>query len=289
MMALPKDLLIENVSDTALWVAYYRGLETDKANALFKDPFAKILAGEKGRKIAESMRLISPYTNWNVTIRTWIIDQYIQDFVEQGVDTVVNLGAGLDTRPYRLNLPKSLRWIEVDYSHMIEYKTKVLEKEISNVRLERISLDLSSRNERQKLFSTINQESKKVLVLTEGVIIYLNEKSVSELAEDLSAQNHFQFWIAEYLSKEIYRYFQGGRRAKKMKNAPFQFSPKHWFEFFEKFSWMPNKIRYLPEEGLRLHRPMPLPWWAKFLIPFMSPKKKKFFLQQMAYVVFEKK
>jgi O-methyltransferase involved in polyketide biosynthesis len=51
-MATP---LIENVSDTAFWVAHHRGLEGERADALFRDPLAKVLAGERGRQIAESM------------------------------------------------------------------------------------------------------------------------------------------------------------------------------------------------------------------------------------------
>ncbi len=42
---------------------------------------------------------------------------------------VINLGAGLDSRPYRMALPPSLLWVEVDYSHMIGFKNEKLAKE----------------------------------------------------------------------------------------------------------------------------------------------------------------
>src|SRR6185369_17641435 len=48
-MAAP---LVSNVSDTARWVATYRAQETARPDALFKDPFAERLAGERGRAIA---------------------------------------------------------------------------------------------------------------------------------------------------------------------------------------------------------------------------------------------
>jgi O-methyltransferase involved in polyketide biosynthesis len=54
-------------------------------------------------------------TAWAVVVRTCIIDDYIRTAVEGGVDTILNLGCGLDTRPYRMDLPKSLLWIEADY------------------------------------------------------------------------------------------------------------------------------------------------------------------------------
>ena len=48
------DALVRDISDTALWVAYYRAQETDRPDALFRDPFARALAGERGEKIAKA-------------------------------------------------------------------------------------------------------------------------------------------------------------------------------------------------------------------------------------------
>src|SRR5262252_5973616 len=104
---------ITHVADTALWVATYRALESQRPDALFRDPLSDMLAGERGRNIAASM----PYPKfmaWALAIRTVAIDEMIVRALSLGVDTVLNLGAGLDTRPYRMNLPASLRWIEID-------------------------------------------------------------------------------------------------------------------------------------------------------------------------------
>jgi DNA invertase Pin-like site-specific DNA recombinase len=49
------DTPIENVSDTAFWVAHYRALETKRSDALFHDPLADVLAGDHGHKIARAM------------------------------------------------------------------------------------------------------------------------------------------------------------------------------------------------------------------------------------------
>lgn len=48
------DGLIHDVSDTAFMVATYRAMETQRPDALFHDPLAGKLAGERGRKIVES-------------------------------------------------------------------------------------------------------------------------------------------------------------------------------------------------------------------------------------------
>jgi O-methyltransferase involved in polyketide biosynthesis len=39
---------IRNVSDTARWAAHYRALESAREDALFLDPLAQRLAGDRG-------------------------------------------------------------------------------------------------------------------------------------------------------------------------------------------------------------------------------------------------
>src|SRR5205807_9545136 len=105
--------LIRNVSDTALWAAVYRAAETERPDALFRDPYARRLAAERGRQIAESLPA-AIRADWAWVGRTYLFDQLIAEQLRQGVDMVVNLAAGLDARPYRMDLPSSLQWIEVD-------------------------------------------------------------------------------------------------------------------------------------------------------------------------------
>ena len=62
----------------------------------------------RGKAIARKMRG-SKYTKWSVIIRTCVIDELLHQAIAGGVNTVINLGAGLDARPYRLQLPASLR------------------------------------------------------------------------------------------------------------------------------------------------------------------------------------
>ena len=55
---------------------------------------------------------------------------------------VINLAAGLDSRPYRIQLHTSLRWIEIDLPAMLNYKQEVLADERPLCALERVPLDL---------------------------------------------------------------------------------------------------------------------------------------------------
>ena len=58
--------------------------------------------------------------------RTYLFDQFLSRAIQDGADLVVNLAAGLDARPYRMNLPSTLQWVEVDFPEIISYKEEIL-------------------------------------------------------------------------------------------------------------------------------------------------------------------
>lgn len=283
------DIKIKNVSDTALWVAYYRAKETERPDALFKDPLAKVLVGERGKIIAESMKAISRYTEWSVVSRTVIIDAFIQDLIKDGIDTVINLGTGLDTRPYRMNLPNQLKWIEVDYPHMIDLKNEALKNEKPTCQLTRVAVDLADDEKRKKFLAEAASQSKKILVLTEGVIPYLTQDQVSNLAQDLLAQPSIAYWITEYFDPQVYRYLKDRVRTQKMKNAPFQFYPPDWNGFFEQRGWTPKAIKYSSEVAEKYGRQVPMPWFAVIFRIFAGKAFKEKTGKLMGYMIFKRK
>jgi methyltransferase (TIGR00027 family) len=264
---------IEHVSDTALWVATYRAEETERADALFRDPLAAELAGEQGRRIAQSAHA-SKYTRWNVVMRTCVIDRFVADAVAEGVDTVVNLGAGLDTRPYRLELPSGLRWVEADFPPMIEAKEKALAGERPRVRLERRPVDLGDAGARAAFLDELQASSRKILVITEGVIPYLANEEVAALARDLAARGAFRLWVVDYMAPRVAEYLRKGRMKRQMKNAPFRFHPGDWFAFYGELGWRPKEMRYLADEARAQKRPIPAPLLMRVVLPFL-PKARR--------------
>jgi len=281
---------IEHVSDTALWVAHYRALESARPDALFRDPYAEVLAGKKGVEVARDMRATAKHVKWSVVTRTVVIDELILSHIAQGVDMVVNLGAGLDARPYRLPLPSTLPWIEVDYPHLIDYKESLLNKETPRCRLERVRLDLSDRARRRDLFANLAGRAKNILVLTEGVTPYLTEEQVGELCDDLRFHSSFRYWVTEFLSPRVYKYLKNSKRLRKMEKARFQFFPADWFGFFAEHGWRPTETKYLYIEAERVGRAMPVPWWSfVFLVfrPFVKKEKFEEFKRFTGYAVFQ--
>jgi len=70
------DQLIRNISDTARWAAVFRARETERPDALFRDPLARRLAGERGEQIAAAMTMHTK-NSWSWVMRTYVFDQYI--------------------------------------------------------------------------------------------------------------------------------------------------------------------------------------------------------------------
>jgi len=137
-------------------MAVYRARESERADAVFKDPFAQALAGERGEQIAAAMTF-GEENAWSFIARTYLFDRFVARAVEGGVDLIVNLAAGLDTRPYRMALPPSLRWVEVDLPEILDYKEGVLGSAKPACQLERVRLDLSNPDARRGLFARLGQ------------------------------------------------------------------------------------------------------------------------------------
>jgi methyltransferase (TIGR00027 family) len=256
------DSPIAHVADTAFWVASYRAAESRRPDALFRDPLAARLAAARGRDIADRIAG-SRQVEWVVVMRTLIIDDFIREAIAAGCDTVLNLGAGLDTRPYRLELPPSLRWIEVDFAPTIDFKNAELRDEKPRCQLERRAVDLGDAAARRALLNEVTATARKVLVLTEGVVGYLSNDDVAALADDLRARPHLAWWVLEYVSQQFRRIERilSIRRRRQMANAPLKFRPGDWLAFFAEHGWVAKEIRYLIAESERHRRPPPVPRW----------------------------
>lgn len=253
---------IRNISDTALWAAVYRARETERPDALFRDPFACRLAGARGEQIARSLPFGDRHT-WSWVARTCLFDQFIAEQVQQGADTVINLAAGLDARPYRMALPASLRWVEVDLPAILDYKEDILKDDKPVCVLERIRLDLSDVTARRQLFSRLGGNASKALIVSEGFIIYLTADAAATLAQDLAGPPTFQRWVVEMASPGLLKMLQKNMGARLSEaGATLQFGPAEGPAFFTPHGWKPVDVRSLLKTAARLKRLVP---WMRLL------------------------
>ncbi|HMF96895.1 MAG TPA: SAM-dependent methyltransferase [Vicinamibacterales bacterium] len=260
------DPLIRDISDTARWVAVYRARETDRADAIFKDPFARALAGERGEQIAGGLPFFSENA-WSMIARTYLFDRFVMRLVKAGVDLIVNLAAGLDARPYRMELPASLRWVEVDLPEILDYKAQVLADAKPTCTLERIPLDLSNADARRGLFDRLGRSTTHAAVLTEGLLIYLMAGDVGALGWDLARQPSFRHWIVDIVSPGLMQMLRQ-RAGEHMMDAgaPFLFAPPEGPPFFSVYGWTPVEVKSILKTAGKLGR-LPLTLRMLSLLP----------------------
>lgn len=279
--------LINNVSDTALWIAAYRALESERADAVFSDPLARKLATDRGFQMVEATT-IKEHMAFAMVTRTTGIDRLINIAIERGIDTVINLGAGLDTRPYRMNLPVNLRWVEVDFPHMIAYKTRLLENDIPACHLQRLSADLSNDAERNTLFTQLGNEAKRALIITEGVIGYLSNDHAAQLSKALFNIPTFQYWIMDYHGG-LRRHRRATDLKKLLSNAPLQFNVENTIAFFTSHGWQVHDNIYLLDEGDRIGRKLPpLKFPLNLMVKLFPKKSREIGNKTYGYVLFGK-
>ena len=250
---------MRNVSDTALWVAMYRAGETDRQDAIFRDPFARRLAGERGVEILKSVsrRL---RMDWPIVVRTAVMDELVLRCATQGCRTVLNLAAGLDARPWRLPLPRRLRWIDADMPDMVAYKQEQLAGEQPVCGYEAVAIDLADRSRRQALFEHAAADGP-VLVVAEGLLVYLEAEAVAALAQQLHDVAAMRWWLFDLASPPLLKMLNR-RLASQLgaANAPLRFGPAAGTTFFLPHGWREIEYRSTWEESLRLGRTVRLAW-----------------------------
>lgn len=239
-MAEPQPTL--GISDTARAVAIARAIESERPDALFRDPFARRLAGPVGARMEPRIRRY--FSGLGLPFRTLFFDDIVRRAVAEGVDTVINLAAGLDARPYRMaELPASLRWIEVDLPALVQEKDALLASEAPRCRLERIGMDLADGDSRRALFERLGRESQRALVLTEGLLPYLTAPMVEALARELAARPCFRLWGLDLIGPFITRLLAPLMRRRLKDGSALRFAPPEGADYFAPLGWRTVEVR----------------------------------------------
>jgi methyltransferase (TIGR00027 family) len=199
---------ITHVSDTALMVAACRAHETALEDAFLCDPFAARLAGERGLAILRAL----PHSNvaqMGLAIRTRFVDELLLGALrDYPIATVLSAGCGLDTRPWRLDLQRNLRWIEIDFADVLDYKDRLMSDETPRCRHERLTIDVNDPVQRRAMYEACG--SAPALMITEGLLLYLPASTVEALASESSNQSGVRHWISDVTTSAFSRVLGGG-------------------------------------------------------------------------------
>jgi methyltransferase (TIGR00027 family) len=256
---------VSNVSDTARWVAVYRATESARPDAVFNDPYAHRLAGERGREIVATVPGMMR-SGWWLVARTKVIDDIILEAIDAGCDRVLNLAAGLDTRPYRLELPADFSWVEGDLPGLVAEKEQLLAGETPRCRLTRYPVDLADPAARQRFLDEALAGATKALVLTEGLLMYLEPSDVADLSQAL-VRPEVAWWMLDLAGPGLKKWMND-KSGGLLRNAPFKFAPDNGVGYFEDLGWRVGEVESVFVVAHRLRR---LPWFLRLVARLPQP------------------
>ncbi|WP_437677690.1 SAM-dependent methyltransferase [Sorangium sp. So ce131] len=177
---------MEDISRTALWVAGMRALESERDNPLFRDPFARRLAGDA---FVEDLRRSNTGDGAMppaIEVRTRWMDNQVALAVGRGIRQVVILAAGMDARAYRLTWPPSTRLFEIDRDDVLQDKHAKLFDIAPRCERHAFSVDLGD-DWPAALQGSAFVADAPTLWLVEGLLVYLPPDQVTRLFARLDA------------------------------------------------------------------------------------------------------
>jgi len=187
---------MQTASRTARLMAVQRGLESSRPSPkrLFEDRLARSFVSPTWRLALGGARFApirigleaaydlvgGPGPRASAIARTRLIDDLLEEFAPW-VDQIVILGAGFDTRPYRLRCLSTRRVFEVDHSDTQKAKrsglAQVLDSETSGVAF--VPVDFETDDLAEVLLGAGFSSEQTTLFLWEGVTQYLSAEAVT--------------------------------------------------------------------------------------------------------------
>ncbi|MEU5736534.1 class I SAM-dependent methyltransferase [Streptomyces tendae] len=181
---------------TAVGVARVRALETERENALFRDPLARAFAIAGGLRSPspppedEAERRRRQGVAFSIVVRTKFLDELLRHASASGIRQVVLLGAGMDSRAFRMDWPEGTRLFEVDTAAPLDFKAAVLSKERAVARCERIAVAADLRADwPSALVAAGHDPAAPTVWIAEGLLIYLPDDAVELLLDRIGAQS----------------------------------------------------------------------------------------------------
>jgi len=237
-----------DVAATALFVAAVRARESERTNPLFRDELSALLSGPEGLAwLAESER--DPASNYRresfpyLEVRTRYFDDWASGAVrEYGANQLVVLGAGMDTRAFRLSWPDDLRFWEVDTPELFSLKETRLQSAGVRLSCERITIpaDLTSRSWVRSLLETGFERNRPTVWLAEGLFQYLAAADIDQILESASSVSSIgSRFLAEIISEDHLRN-NSNRPAMKRRSArgtPWMFGTNDPETLFRRHGW----------------------------------------------------
>jgi methyltransferase (TIGR00027 family) len=232
---------MDSIAKTSLLTAAMRAVETNRSESegrLFTDPYAELLAGDEGKTLLVKA-IAAAGEQPAIAIRTYFMDQKIINAAKGGVRQIVMLAAGMDTRAYRLTLPKGTRIFEFDRQEVLDYKKEKLKNVQPLCEVSSIAVDL--RNDWQdKLIHAGFKKKEQTLWLVEGLLMYLEESQVNALIERINTlASTSDIMLFDILSRTLLEvpHMKAQLQFLESMGAPWRFGTNEPEKFMQNFNW----------------------------------------------------
>jgi methyltransferase (TIGR00027 family) len=225
------------ISKTAFYTCGVRMLDAEASNPVCGDNFARALMNEEGLRILEAFK-DETKPNRSIVARHRIID----DLLRTELDThsnlrVIIIGAGFDTRAYRL---KGGAWVELDEPHLISYKNERLPVTKCVNKLERIAIDFASESLWEKVSRFAG--NRQAAVVIEGALMYLEEPAIQESLQTLRRTFPQHKLICDLMDRKFFeKYGRTFQEKVTGMGAPFKFTADNPEGLFRKNGYRRTK------------------------------------------------
>src|ERR1041385_3775112 len=162
---------------------------------------------------------------------------------------------------------------ESDLSDVVAVQREILAADRPHCALEFVPLDLADVPARRELFQRLGSQSRRALIISEGLIIYFDAEQVSAFARDLRGQSSFRLWATDLTSPGLLKMLQKTIGAKLGEaGSPLKFAPREGPEFFTPLGWKPIETHSLLHTAAKLKR---LSFGMRLLAFLPDPKGRK--------------
>ena len=183
----------------ALMRAMENLLPADKR--LFEDPYSEkllspfwkfwVILMRSPRILSSLIRMrekLTPGVIGGLICRTRYIDDVLNNAIKDGIGTVVNLGAGMDTRPFRISGIEKARYFELDFPELQKAKRAYIDKKIGElpVSVSLVPIDFNSQDIGEELHKAGYTLSSRTLFIWEGVTQYISREAVDNTLKYVS-------------------------------------------------------------------------------------------------------
>ncbi|HEX75747.1 MAG TPA: class I SAM-dependent methyltransferase [Dehalococcoidia bacterium] len=124
---------------------------------------------------------LSPGVIGGLICRTRYVDDVLKNAIKEGAGTVVNLGAGMDTRAFRIPSIENIQYFELDFPELQKVKRTYIDKNIGEVpsNVFFVPIDFNSQDLGEELKKAGYALSSKTLFIWEGVTQYISKEAVN--------------------------------------------------------------------------------------------------------------